>query len=315
MEDELNTIVVKQDKLNYYATLEHNLIDMTMCPICCEFIGTMIYQCSSGHHFCAFCANEMRLCPTCRLSLPTKGIRSRAFEDILKQLIIPCTNTECTVVLPYEQMDTHLSECIHRVISCPYHSCVWSDQICRLHCHIEDDHDAISLSNNTCSIHIDNPEGYAIDMFSEVIIKTISNNYYLIGFYYPKGNEPITQSIIGSIIHLGIHTEHTHVRGHMSIKSKYYGTVNTCVKEPWNVITPLRSILHSRHNLVIDWGHALTSGITIPLYREHDNLHVYPQPSGLNMSIDVNIDENIEQTSIHSDIISLSFKQHDDISF
>lgn len=289
-------------------TLSTGVIDMLSCDICSEFIGEKIYQCCKGHVFCNRCAMQMAVCPCCRADLPRTGIRNRALEGIFGLLpSIPCIQQGCEVHLPFQEMSSHYNKCDHRATKCPLYTCSWSGKIIDIEAHMEEAHEDEAIDIDTSlDILLTNSRSLTIEAYSQTLLRARSGKYFIVGFWIIKGHE-IASAIIGTFTYLGASSEK--LMGSMSVIGSHNGYVLTCRKRPWTTLEDVLDAVKSRHNLVLDWGLALEIGHLPPVYREHDQMRRYPQASGLNLSISINIqdtDDN-EPPGAETDEITVDF--------
>jgi len=92
------------------------------CPVCMEFFGEHIYQCSEGHLVCAACKEKLpeSRCPSCRQ--PVGSVRNRAMEQLIGEMNLPCTHKElgCKFAGPHSSRRTHEKSCKFSPIRCPF---------------------------------------------------------------------------------------------------------------------------------------------------------------------------------------------------
>jgi hypothetical protein len=105
------------------------------CSICYELPHNEIYQCQNGHLMCATCYKKLvdshqPRCATCRIHLNReRPTRNRFAELILSQLLVPCSNSQCTQQVRYSELNNHIrNECGMRKVVCKHYliNCDWS---------------------------------------------------------------------------------------------------------------------------------------------------------------------------------------------
>jgi hypothetical protein len=263
--------------------LEKGMIEMTTCPICSEFIGTPIFQCQSGHYFCASCVRQLDNCPSCRVPLSRTGTRARGLEEVFSYLTaVPCSQKDCPVKKPFSEMSQHTSTCHYREIQCPLSECPWTGKISEVRSHVESEHvEEIIDINSEVSFIVSNPEGQAIDVRSETIVRTRADKIYIIGFWMVKG-QAIPSSLMCTTMHVGTE-DISSVRSIMSIESAKDECTFSCGRRPWSSTYSVVDMLNSKHNLSLNWETALSAGQIPPCYRENDQIKKYPQSAGLNL--------------------------------
>jgi hypothetical protein len=269
--------------------LEKGIVEMTTCPICSEFIGTPIFQCQSGHYFCASCVRQLDHCPSCRVPLSRTGNRALGLEEVFSFLkAVPCTQKGCSVKGPFSVIGQHSSTCANREIQCPLSECPWTGKISEVRPHVESVHveDIININSEVLFI-VGNPEGQAIDVRSETIVRTRADKIYIIGFWMIKG-QAIPSSIMCTAMHVGTE-DISSVRSIMSIESVKDECIFSCVRCPWTSSYSVVDMLNSRHNLSLNWETALCAGKIPPYYRENDQIKKYPQSAGLNLWVTAKI--------------------------
>ena len=291
-------------KDNNLQILEENLILLTICRICSEFIGSSIFQCSSGHFFCELCAQRLDNCPSCRVTLPRGGIRSRGLEDIINLLpSILCPQEDCEIRLSYQELQKHYHICNKRTIVCPLSTCSWTGKACSIREHIETAHqdEIIDVDSNITFI-VTNKDGYGIDANGERIIrmnKAMSNcKYFVVGFWLIRGH-CLPSSLITTVIHLGVNEPNNEIR---CISSVYYPQDNyrsSCERTPWHILDNITDICKSRRNLIIDWDLALRIGKVAPTFRNNDQLQRSPLTEGLNIPIEIEFNSQDNSTNNH----------------
>jgi hypothetical protein len=283
--------------------LEQGIVDMTTCPICSEFIGMPVFQCQSGHYFCADCVRQLDHCPSCRVPLTRNGIRARGLEEVFSLLTsVPCSQRDCPIKKPFSEMAEHTSTCQYREIQCPLSECPWTGKVSDVYAHVESVHsENIVDINSEVSFVVGNPQGQAIDIRAETIVRTRSDKIYIIGFWMVKG-QAIPSSIMCTTMHVGTE-DISSVRSIMSIQSVKDECTLSCGRCPWATTYSVVEMLNSTHNLSLSWDTALCIGKNSPYYREHDQLKRYPQSSGLNLWVHVKIIDPEEDVIVDIDPI------------
>jgi E3 ubiquitin-protein ligase SIAH1 len=107
-------------------------------------------QCKNGHVVCDACRVHIQgTCPSCRE--PVGEIRSRALEDAIAGLVVPCAFSShgCTQLLKLKEMRDHEAfHCQHAPFACPFPACAYSAASAPLlHDHILDAHDLDKVSS------------------------------------------------------------------------------------------------------------------------------------------------------------------------
>ena len=108
------------------ATLSvEDLRNYLECPICLETPNRPpIFQCNKGHLICSSCRPRVRVCPVCRVRLPSISNTNRLlFAERLVQdrLPVPCKYADdgCPVELVSTPLARHEEDCPFRPRSCP----------------------------------------------------------------------------------------------------------------------------------------------------------------------------------------------------
>lgn len=283
-------------------TLRLEILKYTICPICSEFIGSPIYQCSSGHHFCMRCAKRFDdanvrsydssgKCPTCRVSLITTGIRCRPLEDILTAIpSIQCSQSGCTHTDSFDKLQEHTDTCVHREVKCPLYDCSWIGKSMDVHSHIERSHteDIVDMTGPTMCITLYNPHAQRIEIHAEAVIRSTTGKIFVVGFWVIKGTGSTHTPITGTVMYVG-NTPPTDLKSRMTFTDQECSTI--CQRSPWSLSDRLVSIIKSKHNLIIDWDTGLKAGVEVPIYRDGDHLSRHPDPSGMNIPVLIEIVE------------------------
>ena len=107
--------------------------DLT-CAVCRELPERQILQCTNGHIICEsdygkILLSTKTICPVCRVKLDRNSpIRNVFAENILANLVVPCTNAGCDSKVMHSKLNMHVKQdCIHREVVCKYNAlgCTW----------------------------------------------------------------------------------------------------------------------------------------------------------------------------------------------
>ena len=99
---------------------ERALRSMLQCPVCYCMMAPPITQCQQGHALCASCFEGVGRCPTCRVELPARPIRSLALEQLAASVRVTCEHEHCGTELAYGAYARHAAACDHRPFRCPF---------------------------------------------------------------------------------------------------------------------------------------------------------------------------------------------------
>lgn len=297
--------------------LEAEVLKLTVCPICSDFIGSPIFQCSAGHHVCKKCMQRTDKCSTCRLPIVKTGIRNRVLEDILSCLAsVPCSQLGCDVKGSFREIQDHYDKCTHRHVQCPVRSCTWSGKIMEMHTHVEAIHcdDVTDMHGSEVAMIINNPDGQRVDIYADHIIRTDTGKLFVVSFWVMRGYG-VTNSIIGTVTFIG---------GEVSVGVKSRMTLVTnecdlvCERTPWSLVDDIVPVATSKFNLVLDWELALHSGQDPPIYSDTDHIGRVPHPESMNILVVVKIIDPTSQDdggTTRQSAISLDFVPLVDCNF
>lgn len=62
-------------------------LQLLECPVCKEYMGPPIYQCSSGHTICNSCKTKLGKCSSCED--PIEKTRNFTLEELSKKVELP----------------------------------------------------------------------------------------------------------------------------------------------------------------------------------------------------------------------------------
>lgn len=280
-------------------SIRTEVLKYVICPICTEFIGYPIYQCSSGHQFCHVCVKKINRCPTCRVHLVRTGIRNRSLEGILGCIPnIPCTQSGCQIEGTYSYLQDHNMKCSQRDVKCPLYGCTWSGKVANIIGHIEQTHmeEIFDITDDEVTLKLTNTSGQRIDINAEILIRMSPTKIFMLSFWVVKGYDT-SNNIIGTATYIGTEIpEGLRVRMTLNLKSCRI----VCENRPWTLAHDMSTIMQSKLNLSVDWYVALTSGLTPPIYDDNDHLEMSPKPDSLNLPIHVQIIEPVNKIGIEN---------------
>lgn len=266
------------------------LDDLIACSICSNFIGTRIFQCPRGHHFCRECAIRMNICPSCRSAMPRAGIRNLCLEKILDSLdTIPCPEHTCPVKLDYKSMETHYRTCSNRIISCPIYGCKWIGKPIDCCDHARNDHFDIIIPLDTeglTVVRVNNPLEGSIDMCSQILIST-DEYLILISLWIIKDQPHATHSVTITPMYIGSPTDAENYVVTISVNLNSGKIKQSHSQPPWNLLDSVSVVSRDPSNMYIPWISAVSA--TGAVYRETDQLRAFPQPKGLDLSLAVSV--------------------------
>ncbi|CAH2037746.1 unnamed protein product, partial [Iphiclides podalirius] len=121
-------------------------LELQECPVCMEAMSAPIFLCQSGHSLCHSCTKVLcpPNCPICRE--PMTQMRNWKLEEIIAKANVPCPNKlhGCKYVMPSQNMENHLKECIFRVMVCPlgavFGKCSWTGNLKEMMDHFKERH-------------------------------------------------------------------------------------------------------------------------------------------------------------------------------
>lgn len=272
------------------------ILKYAICPICSDFIGTSIFQCSAGHHICANCVRRESRCATCRLPYLKGGIRSLPLERLLQSCgkTIPCTQAGCEFTGEFDEMEEHERGCPERDVKCPLMDCTWVGKIKDAVGHVERSHtnELIDLPDGQIMVVLNNPEGERVDIHAEVPVRLPNGKIFLVAFSLLRGYDS-SRYIVGFVQHVGVSMPS--LKSHMTVNIQDHECQIMCMRNTWSLADSTHMIMTAQQNLRVDWDMALVSGRTKAIYDHHDHLQRTPYPESLNLPIHVLITEG-EQT-------------------
>lgn len=304
------------------TSLKNEVIQLITCGVCCEFIGTEIFQCAMGHIYCIRCASSLNTCASCRSPMPVNGartgIRNRALERLLSCYgDLPCLQEGCEVALPFHELEEHYRCCTHRVIKCPCRDCTWTGPISDIKCHIMVGHDEVyQTKSGRIEMRLKNPSGLMTDANAEILLEH-EGGYYLVSVWLIRGQRT-PSSLTCCLTYMGADSSLT--KATLSVESRHYKCKFMCEKQPWTLSDDLQDVRRSTHNLSIDWQSSLRIGEKDPLYRDLDQLRLEPRPVSLDLPITVNIsdaagkyysDDEDERVPVHIDLVDIEQQEAD----
>ena len=99
------------------------------CPICRNVLMNPKQCQENEHHFCEKCITghlaRSRKCPLCQKYLSVKCLKkpSRYIQNNLDVLDISCENEGCQAVIHLGELESHIKNCDHSLITCTNHGC------------------------------------------------------------------------------------------------------------------------------------------------------------------------------------------------
>lgn len=143
-------------------TVNKELMEALLCPICTRPYQGMIFQCPEGHAICSACKDKLRgtprLCPSCRKELGDN--RNRALEAVMAAIRMPCENASrgCPVALGSDELAAHQLKCEYALYKCPHPTqsdeCKWEGLQTQVVPHIKEAHgDGASFVQAAPEIH------------------------------------------------------------------------------------------------------------------------------------------------------------------
>ncbi len=126
----------------FQASVDKNFF----CPICTDVLKDPV-QCHNEHYFCRSCITKhlknSQTCPVCMEKLTEEALTkpARIVTGYLDGLMINCDHSErgCTELVELGCLETHISVCKYRPVTCPNERCETIVNMADLEQHISED--------------------------------------------------------------------------------------------------------------------------------------------------------------------------------
>ncbi|GLV34698.1 seven in absentia [Carabus blaptoides fortunei] len=126
------------------------------CPVCNEYMHTIIPVCVNGHSVCNSCKQKCANCPLCKCIFG--GGRNYSLEHMAAAIKYPCKNMDkgCHIETSLVEMLKHVEECEFRDLTCPLEengNCGWIGQLSELKEHIYKKHSGLNSNYSHTNIN------------------------------------------------------------------------------------------------------------------------------------------------------------------
>lgn len=222
------------------------------------------------------------------------GVRSLCLEKILRSVSeIPCPEPDCNIKLSFDEMEEHYTYCPHRSVRCPVYGCGWTGKSNTSVNHIEDIHESMITplsSTGYAILRVTNPLEGSIDMCSQCIVRR-ADDLFIVTFWVVKDQPSVGHSVVVTSTYIGDPLIGKNYVVKLSVATHPSHCTISCSRIPWTLLDQVSVISRNPNNLVIPWETAISSNGAE--YRDNDQLHKYPQPSGLELNVTVRVTEKV----------------------
>lgn len=137
-------------------TVLEKFLDELECPVCNEYMHTIIPVCLNGHSVCHSCKQKCANCPLCKCIFGDG--RNYSLEHMAAAIKYPCKNMNkgCRIETSVAEMMKHMEECEFGDITCPLEEqafCGWIGQLSELKEHLYKHHAGFSSNYSHTNIN------------------------------------------------------------------------------------------------------------------------------------------------------------------